>query len=170
MLLRFFIILGLTVGGLSGAAPAGAQGRPADTPRPLPAPAASAPAALPVDSSLFATYTYQSYLIYDQESGPEAIVAEGVGGTLTLRPDGRFEQRLRLGLPPQTAVFERSGEYRLAGEQISFSYLTRQGQPRTDTGRFRYDARQRALVITLDGYPAGNRSVYTLLAGAPAAP
>ncbi|RAK69427.1 hypothetical protein [Hymenobacter edaphi] len=155
------VVLGL--GGLLWQLPASAQAPTAAPPAPLPPPTAP-----PADSSLqCATYAYLSFLIYDAESGPEPIVAEGVGGTLTLHPDGRFEQRLRIGLAPQTTVFERSGAYQLlSGNALRFSYLTKQNQPRTDRGTYRYDARQGALVITIEGFPAGSRSVYTLVAGA----
>ncbi|MCC3158469.1 hypothetical protein LJ737_14560 [Hymenobacter sp. 15J16-1T3B] len=155
------VVLGLS--GLLLQRPAPAQSRPTAPPT-LP-PAAPAPV-LPADSSLrCGTYAYLSFLIYDSEGGPEPIAAEGVGGTLTLRPDGRFEQRLRIGLAPQLNVFERSGEYQLlSGQGIRFSYLTKQGQPRTDAGTYRFDAQQGGLVVTIEGFPAGSRSVYTLVA------
>ncbi|GAB3823622.1 hypothetical protein [Hymenobacter jeollabukensis] len=163
---RLLLAVVLGLGGLFWQLPAAAQTLPAaPAAQPLPP-----TAALPADSSLqCTTYAYLSFLIYDSESGPEPIVAEGVGGTLTLRPDGRFEQRLRIGLAPKTTVFERSGEYQLlGGHALRFRYLTKQGQPRTDTGTYRYDAQQGALVITIEGFPAGSRSVYTLVAGADA--
>lgn len=151
--------LGLTAGPLRAQAQT-----PAAPPLPAPVPAP--------DSSLrCTTYAFLSFVIHDVESGPEPIVAEGVGGTLTLHPDGRFEQRLSLGLPPKTTWFETSGSYQLlAGNRLRFSYTNQQGRPRTDTGSYRYQPQRGALVLTIEGFPAGSYSVYTLLAKDPAQP
>lgn len=163
-LLLTALLLGLS---LAAAPRARAQTQPQSPPPagPSAAPALPAPTTALADSSLrCATYSYLSFLIYDAESGPEPVVAEGVGGTLTLRPDGRFEQRLQLGLAPKTTVFERNGRYELLGDnQLRFSYITQQGKPRTDTGRYRYEPQRGGLVIRIDGFPAGSYSVYTLV-------
>ncbi|GAB2955806.1 hypothetical protein GCM10027048_22260 [Hymenobacter coalescens] len=127
------------------------------------APRAAKPApARASTASFFATYTYTSFTIFDQSNGPEPIAAEGVGGTLTLRPDGTYEQHLRLGGATPTS-FDRSGQFTFQGDQISFRYV-RQGQERTDNGTFRFDPKKGTLLITIIGFPAGNRSVYTLQA------
>jgi hypothetical protein len=111
-------------------------------------------------TSFFTTYTYLSYSILDKGTSPEPMAAEGVGGTLTLRPDGTYQKRLTLSANGRVMPFDQDGRFTFSGDQITFSYTDRKGQPRTDQGRFLL--RNGLLTLTILGYPTGNKSVYTL--------
>ncbi|UYZ64692.1 hypothetical protein [Hymenobacter weizhouensis] len=122
-----------------------------------------APKAIPrLAPSFFTTYTYLTYTILDKGTSPEPMAASGVGGTLTLRPNGTYQKRLVLAGNGGSIRFDQDGRYTFAGNRISFSYTTKQGQARTDQGTFRL--RNGLLTLTLEGYPAGNQSTYTLKA------
>lgn len=118
------------------------------------APAQSTPA------PLAGTYRYLSYTILDREASPEPLPAEGVGGTLALLPDGRYEKHLTLTANGGTVPFNQLGRYTFTSSHISFSYTDRNGRLRTDEGSFRLT--KDLLTITLAGFPAGNQSTYTL--------
>ena len=131
----------------------------------------SAPAALaqrkatPVPTlapSFFSTYTYLTYSILDKATSPAPIAAKGVGGTLTLRPDGTFQKALTLAGNGGTMRFDQSGRFAFTADRITFSYTDKKGQPRTDEGTFRLA--KGLLTLTMQGYPAGNQSIYTLRA------
>lgn len=110
--------------------------------------------------SFFTTYEYLSYSILDKATSPDPMSARGVGGTLTLRPDGTFQKHLTLAMNGGTMPFDQEGRFTFSGNRISFSYTDKKGQPRTDEGTF--ELRNGVLTITLQGYPATNQSVYTL--------
>ncbi|RTQ48896.1 hypothetical protein EJV47_14975 [Hymenobacter gummosus] len=154
--LRFALLLGLT-----GAAPAvSAQTTP-------PAAAQTAPASRPTrpgaDQLPLTTYTYRSFVIYDISAGPKPVPAQGVGGTLTLHPDGSYEKHLQLRNNQGPMQFDQRGRFTLSGpDSIRFEYTNGQGQPKTDRGRYRLDAKKRTVELTIKGFPAGNRGVYQL--------
>ncbi|ALD20537.1 hypothetical protein [Hymenobacter sp. DG25A] len=110
--------------------------------------------------SFFTTYTYLSYSILDKATSPDPMPARGVGGTLTLRPDGTYQKHLTLAMNGTTMPFDQAGRFTFAANHISFSYTDKKGQPRTDEGIFQL--RNGMLTITLQGYPATNQSIYTL--------
>lgn len=112
--------------------------------------------------SFFTTYTYLTYDILDKSSGPTPIAAKGVGGTLTLNPNGTYQKHLQLANAGSTMSFDQTGRFTFSGDQISFSYTDKKGQPRTDQGAFRL--RNNLLTLTIQGFPAGNSSTYTLRA------
>ncbi|WP_126546846.1 hypothetical protein [Hymenobacter amundsenii] len=141
MNLRFYLLLLLCVGLLAEAPPARAQ--------------QAAPPA-----TFFGTYTYRSYAILDQESGPELLPAQGVGGTLTLRANGTYQKRLTLAANGGTMRFDQDGRFTFTPGHISFMYPDKNGRSRTDEGTFRLV--KNSLTITLAGYPAGNQSIYIL--------
>jgi len=154
MLYRLLFLFALLSGGsLSGRAQ---QPKPA---KPAPAAAIAAPAA-----SFFATYAYLSYAIVDRETKAAPLPASGVGGTLSLHPDGTYQKRLTLAGNGGTLHFDQDGRFTFTGSQITFSYTDSKGQPRTDQGTFRLQPAVGLLTLTLQGFPAGNQGIYTLRA------
>lgn len=128
-----------------------------------PAVRAQRPAPVPrLAPSFFATYTYITYTILDKATSPTPIAAKGVGGTLTLRPDGTFQKALTLAGNGGTMRFDQTGQFSFTADRITFLYTDKKGQPRTDEGTFRLA--NGLLTLTILGYPAGNQSVYTLRA------
>jgi hypothetical protein len=170
---RFLIIAALLLG-LASLNPVAAQNgrtsksaksaKPATRQTPPARQAAPAAASDSGPVTFFTTYQYTAYTIFDKSNGEEPIQAEGVSGTLTLRPDGSFAKRMQLSSPQGPMNFNQDGTFTISGDNISFSYTDSKGQARTDTGTFRLNSKPQRLVITLEGYPAGNRGVYTLLA------
>ncbi|UOG76523.1 copper resistance protein NlpE [Hymenobacter tibetensis] len=113
-------------------------------------------------TSFFATYTYLTYAILDKGSGPTPIAARGVGGTLTLNPNGTYQKHLILTANGSTIPFDQTGRFTFSGNKISFFYTDKKGESRTDQGSFLL--RNRLLTLTIQGFPAGNYSTYTLQA------
>ncbi|RPD44911.1 hypothetical protein DNI29_19620 [Hymenobacter sediminis] len=120
----------------------------------------SSPAVPRLAPSFFTTYTYLTYSILDKATSPTPMPAKGVGGTLTLRPDGTYQKRLTLSINGGTMPFDQDGRFTFAGNRISFSYTDKKGQARTDEGTFQL--RNGLLTLTMAGFPAGNQSIYTL--------
>ncbi|MCB2378984.1 copper resistance protein NlpE [Hymenobacter sp. BT635] len=149
MLTRVFLFCTLLA--LLGAAPAAAQ-----KPKPKAAPVLTA--------SFFRSYTYLSYAIVDRETSAKPMAAQGVGGTLTLHPDGTYQKRLQLSGNGGVINFSQDGRFTFSGDQITFSYTDGKGQARTDQGTFLFQPKARTLTLTLIGYPAGNKGIYTLRA------
>ncbi|MBO0356359.1 lipocalin family protein [Hymenobacter sp. BT186] len=112
--------------------------------------------------SFFTTYTYLTYSILDKESGPAPVAASGVGGTLTLRPDGTYQKHLTLTVNQNPMPFDQTGRFTFTGNKITFTYTDKKGQSRTDQGTF--SLRNNLLTLVIEGYPAGNSSTYTLRA------
>ncbi|QNH61062.1 hypothetical protein [Hymenobacter sediminicola] len=112
--------------------------------------------------SFFSTYTYLTYSILDKATSPTPMAAKGVGGTLTLRPDGTFQKALTLAGNGGTMHFDQSGRFAFTADRITLSYTDKKGQPRTDEGTFRLA--NGLLTLTMQGFPAGNLSIYTLRA------
>ncbi|RYU82850.1 hypothetical protein [Hymenobacter persicinus] len=115
-------------------------------------------------ASFFASYTYLSYAIVDRQTKAAPIQARGVGGTLTLHPDGTFQKRLTLQGNGGIMHFDQDGTFTFSGQQITFSYRDSKGQPRTDQGTFRLQSGVGLLTLTLNGFPVGNQGIYTLRA------
>ena len=112
--------------------------------------------------SFFTTYTYLTYSILDKESGPTPVAASGVGGTLTLSPDGTYQKHLTLTVNGNSMPFDQMGRFTFTGNNITFAYTTKKGEARTDQGTF--SLRNNLLTLVMEGYPAGNSSTYTLRA------
>ncbi|WP_354577674.1 hypothetical protein [Hymenobacter sp. UYP22] len=121
---------------------------------------AQRPRAVAPSASFFATYAYLTYSILDKGTSPTPLPAKGVGGTLLLRPDGSYQKRLTLAGNGTTLRFDQDGRFTFSGDHISFVHSDRNGNSRTDEGTFRL--RNGLLTITLNGFPAGNQSIYTL--------
>ena len=114
------------------------------------------------DASFFTTYTYLSYSILDKESSSLPLPAQGVGGTLTLQANGTYQKHLTMSGNGGTMRFDQDGRFTFTPGHIRFTHPDKTGRPRTDEGTFRLN--QGLLTITLNGYPAGNQSIYTLQA------
>ncbi|RSK43473.1 hypothetical protein [Hymenobacter perfusus] len=112
--------------------------------------------------AVYTTYTYLTYAILDKGTSPKPLAAKGVGGTLTLRPDGTYQKRLLLAANGTTQHFDQEGRFSLTPGRITLTHSDPNGTNRTDAGTFRLTGK--LLTITLEGYPAGNQSIYTLRA------
>jgi hypothetical protein len=112
--------------------------------------------------SFFTTYTYLTYSILDKSSSPAPIAARGVGGTLTLSPDGTYQKHLTLTANGTAMLFDQTGRFTFSGDQITFSYTDKKGAQRTDQGSFQL--RNNVLMLVIQGFPTGNSSTYTLRA------
>jgi len=121
--------------------------------------AAQVPAAAP--PPLAGTYRYTAYTVFDAESSNEPTAVRGVGGTLTLRPDGTYAKRLSLALGSRTIPFTQDGTYTMAGDSIRFAFRDQKG-PDVQRGTARLDSVNRHLTLTILGYPTGNQGVYEL--------
>jgi hypothetical protein len=110
--------------------------------------------------SFFTTYTYLTYTILDKSSGSAPVAARGVGGTLTLAPNGTYQKHLTLSVNGSSMPFDQTGRFTFSGDKITFSYADKKGEPRTDQGSFRL--RNGLLTLSIQGFPAGNQSTYTL--------
>ena len=117
---------------------------------------------------LAGSYRYTAYTVFDTESPNEPTAVRGVGGTLTLRPDGTYAKRLSLALGTRTIPFSQDGTYALAGDSIRFAFRDQKG-PDVQRGTARLDSVGQHLTLAILGYPAGNQGVYELEA-LPAAP
>ncbi|TGE25046.1 hypothetical protein E5K00_07570 [Hymenobacter aquaticus] len=146
-LLLFSALLLATVGGR----PAQAQQR-------------TQPKSAVLSASFFRSYTYLSYAIVDTETSAKPMLAQGVGGSLTLHPDGTYQKRLQLAGNGGTMSFSQDGRFTFSGDQITFRYTDSKGQARSDQGSFVFQPKARTLTLTLIGYPAGNKGIYTLRA------
>ncbi|WP_345048965.1 hypothetical protein [Hymenobacter glaciei] len=110
---------------------------------------------------LAGTYRYTGYTVFDAESPNEPTAVRGVGGTLTLRPDGSYAKRLSLALGSRTVPFSQDGTYTLAGDSIRFAFRDQKGAD-VQRGTARLDSAGRHLTLTILGYPTGNQGVYEL--------
>ncbi|MDO7852054.1 hypothetical protein [Hymenobacter convexus] len=120
----------------------------------------------PGQPSFYTTYTYTGYTVYDTASvGPPTQVS-GVGGTLTLRPNGTYEKRMSIVASGKPYYFNQTGTYKLAGDSIRFAFTDLKGAD-VQRGTFRFEPATQRLSITIFGYPAGNRGVYDLVAAPP---
>ena len=125
--------------------------------------------------SFYATYQYTAYTVFDTTTDEPPTEVRGVGGTLTLRPNGSYEKHLSILAPGGPHYFNHTGRFILTGDSIRFTFTDLKG-PDTQRGTFRFDPATRHFTLTIFGYPVGNKGVYELAAAqerampAPAAP
>jgi len=120
------------------------------------------PARPPV--AFYTTYSYVGYTVYDFTEGQPPTAVPGVGGTLTLRADGRYDKRLSLLLGDSgPRYFSQQGRFSTQGDSIFFRFSDQHG-PDVQRGTYHYDAKTRRLSISLAGYPRGNHGDYELQA------
>ena len=122
--------------------------------------AAQAPVAAP-PLLLIGNYRYTGYTVFEAESPNEPTVVRGVGGTLTLRPDGTYAKRLTLALGTRTVPFSQEGAFTLSGDSIRFAFRDQKGAD-LQRGTARLDSTGRHLTLTILGYPPGSQGVYEL--------
>ena len=128
-------------------------------PRPAAAVATAAPA-----NALYNTFTYTAYTVVDLTEGEPPTEVQGVGGTLTLRPDGSYAKRLTITRPGSAAMhFDQDGRYTVTGDSIRFAFTDSKGAD-VQRGTYRLNPQTQALTITILGYPTGNRGIYELRA------
>ena len=116
----------------------------------------------------FTTYNYTTYTVYDTSSSDPPTQVRGVGGSLTLRADGRYEKRLSIVGARGPLYFRQDGRFVLTGDSIRFAFTDLKG-PDVQRGTFRFEPATRRLTLTILGYPAGNQGVYELVAREPSA-
>ena len=119
--------------------------------------------------SFYTTYTYTAYTVYDTTTTERPTRVGGVGGSLTLRPAGTYEKRLRIARATGPLYFRQDGTFTLAGDSIRFAFTDQKGAD-VQRGTFRFEPATQRLTITILGYPAGNRGVYELVAAPPTTP
>jgi hypothetical protein len=122
-----------------------------------------APPTLP--ASFYTTYNYTSYTVHDNTSAEPPTVVQGVGGTLMLRPAGTYEKRLSIVGRNGPMYFKQDGRFRISGDTIRFAFSDLKGAD-VQQGTFRFDPQTQQLVITIYGYPTGNKGVYELVSQA----
>lgn len=125
--------------------------------------------AKPSPPSFYATYTYTAYTVYDTTSAGPPTQVSGVGGTLTLQADGRYQKRFSIVVPSGPHYFNQAGTFVLTGDSIRFAFTDLKG-PDVQRGTFRFEPATRHLTLTIFGYPAGNRGIYELDATPPKRP
>jgi hypothetical protein len=123
----------------------------------------------PVLPTFYTTYTYTAYTVYDTTSAGPPTQVSGVGGTLTLRADGRYEKRLSIVASGKPYYFNQTGTYTLSGDSIQFAFSDLKGKD-VQRGTFRFQPATQRLSIVIFGYPAGNRGEYELVAVPPVPP
>ncbi|MBO2007839.1 hypothetical protein [Hymenobacter negativus] len=116
--------------------------------------------------NFFTTYTYTAYTVYDTTSTDPPTVVRGVGGTLTLNSTGSYAKRLSIAGNNGPMLFKQDGTFTLTGDSIRFAFRDQKGAD-VQRGTFRFNPTTRQLIITILGYPAGNRGVYELVAPEP---
>jgi hypothetical protein len=116
--------------------------------------------------SFYTTYHYTAYTVHDTTSTDPPTEVNGVGGSLTLHPDGRYEKHMSIVLPNGPHYFNQTGRFVLTGDSIRFAFTDLKGSD-VQRGTFRFNPADRRLTLTILGYPAGNRGVYELVAAEP---
>jgi hypothetical protein len=114
-------------------------------------------------ASFYATYHYTAYTVYDNTTTDPPTEVRGVGGQLTLRPDGTYEKHLSIVSPSGPHYFNQNGRFELAGDSIRFAFTDLKGAD-VQKGTFRFDPTNKHLTLTILGYPTGNKGVYELVA------
>lgn len=158
---RFFVLLAAATGTFSlhacvtASAPTSAQTRPAAV--------ATKPEYFEADQlkAFYNTYRYTAYTVYDLTADEPPTQVQGVGGTLTFRPDGSYEKRLTITRESNIMSFSQDGKFIIKGDSIRFAFTDKKGAD-VQNGTFRFDPQRQALTITISGYPAGNKGVYEL--------
>ncbi len=120
-------------------------------------------------AAFYTTYSYTGYTVVDRTTGEPPTQVPGVGGTLALHADGTYDKRLSLLLGDSgPRFFTQHGKFTTVGDSIIFRFTDLKGSD-VQRGTFRYAPTTRQLIITIDGYPPGNKGVYELVATAPPA-
>ena len=122
--------------------------------------------AAPALPSFYTTYHYTAYTVFDYTSTDPPTEVRGVGGSLTLRPDGTYEKHLSIVAPTGPHYFNQTGRYTLAGDSIRFAFTDLKGAD-VQRGTFRFNPTTKHLTLTIIGYPTGNKGVYDLVAAEP---
>ncbi|WP_035568118.1 hypothetical protein [Hymenobacter sp. IS2118] len=117
--------------------------------------------------SFYNTYHYTAYTVFDNTSSAAPTEVRGVGGSLTLRPDGTYEKHFSIVASSGPHYFNQSGRFILAGDSIRFAFTDLKGAD-VQRGTFRFVPATKRLTLTIIGYPTGNQGVYELVAAAPA--
>ena len=124
--------------------------------------AARAQATSPLPT-FYASYTYTAYSVYDTTSPDAPTTVTGVGGALTLRPNGTYEKHLSIVANGTPHYFNQAGRFTLTGDSIQFAFSDLKGTD-VQRGTFQFDPATRHLTLTILGYPTGNKGVYELVA------
>ena len=125
-----------------------------------------APFAAPAQTtlpSIYTTYAYTAYTVYDTTSAGPPTKVPGVGGSLTLRANGTYEKHLSIVASSGPHYFNQAGTYTLMGDSIRFAFTDLKGAD-VQRGTFRFVPAERRLTLTIFGYPTGNRGIYELAA------
>ena len=122
--------------------------------------------ASPTLPSFYTTYHYTSYTVFDNTSTDPPTEVRGVGGSLTLRPDGTYEKHLSIVAPTGPHYFNQTGRYTLAGDSIRFAFTDLKGAD-VQRGTFQFNPANKHLTLSILGYPTGNKGVYELVAAEP---
>ena len=126
-----------------------------------------APPAQPLPVAFYTSYTYTAYTVHDFTTGEPPTQVPGVGGTLALRADGTYDKRLSLLLGDSgPRFFMQHGRFTTVGDSIIFRFTDLKGSD-VQRGTFRYTPKTSRLIITIGGYPPGNKGVYELVAAPP---
>lgn len=120
----------------------------------------------------YSTWTYRSYLIFDKRFDNGApTVTRGVGGTITLGPNGTYEKELTFPGPYGINRFAQRGHYqltdiksqgRLKVGKITFNYLDSGGKGQSYGGDFNFDLQGLSLVMTLN-QDVNGKEIYGLV-------
>ena len=113
--------------------------------------------------AFYNTYRYTAYTVYDLTTDEPPTQVQGVGGTLTFRPDGSYEKRLTISRTSGSMSFNQDGRFTITGDSIRFAFTDKKGAD-VQRGTYQFDPQRQALTITIAGYPAGNKGVYELTA------
>ena len=122
----------------------------------------------PTPPTFYSSYSYTGYTVYDT-TNPDPTTVQGVGGALTLRPDGTYEKHLSIVANGAPHYFNQTGRFILTGDSIRFAFTDLKGAD-VQRGTFQFDPATRHLTLTILGYPTGNKGVYELVAVETAVP
>lgn len=125
-------------------------------------PIASRAQTTPLLPTFYTSYHYTAYTVFDTTSPDAPTTVPGVGGTLLLRPDGTYEKHLSIAANGAPHYFNQTGRFTLAGDSIRFAFTDLKGSD-IQRGTFRFDPATRRLMLTILGYPTGNKGVYELV-------
>lgn len=119
--------------------------------------------------TFYTMYHYTGYTVYDTTTPDQPTTVTGVGGALTLRPNGTYEKHLSIVANGAPHYFNQTGRFTLTGDSIRFAFSDLKGAD-VQRGTFQFDQATRHLTLTILGYPTGNKGVYELDAAKTAAP
>ncbi len=117
------------------------------------------PPAAKMPVQFFSTYAYSVYVIVYKG---EVTNTRGVGGTLSLGPDGSYQKRLEIAGPYGNYHFDETGHYRLDGKKITFEYTNSKGEKASYNGTYNFNLKALSLTLILNQEPTGDREVFGL--------